>query len=231
MVTQARLLRPARLLILGPPGSGKGTQTDRLVKQFRIPALSSGDILRRQIDDKTSIGNLASGIIRSGELLPDAVMTSLITSELEALQWLSSTSTFLLDGFPRTQSQAEQLDHRLDRSGAALNLVVQLKVPVNVILNRIANRLVHVKSGRVYNLTYNPPKIAGIDDVTGEPLVRRPDDDPQVFKRRLDEYASQTEPLVKYYKSKPGNVLWSVAGDSSNVIFPKLQHEILARFG
>ncbi|KAK9447322.1 adenylate kinase-domain-containing protein [Limtongia smithiae] len=225
-----KLARPARMLLLGPPGAGKGTQTSRLLKKFDIPALSSGDILRQQIAEKTDVGKTAADIIKQGKLLPDTVMTAVISAELATRHWLAATKTWLLDGFPRTQPQAELLDGILHPSLAGLNFVVELQVPFEVILDRIANRLVHVPSGRVYNLTYNPPKVPGVDDVTGEPLTRRPDDDPEIFRTRLEEYQKLTTPLIEHYR-KQGDLVWSVAGDTSDIIYPQLEKEVIRRFG
>ncbi|KAK9324231.1 adenylate kinase-domain-containing protein [Lipomyces orientalis] len=228
----SRLLRPARVLLLGPPGSGKGTQTERLLKRFDIPGISSGDILRRHIKEGTEIGMLASSISKQGRLVPDDIMTKVVASELGRRHWLSPANSWLLDGFPRTRGQAEMLDSReLAPALAGLNFVVELVVPEHAILDRIANRLVHVPSGRLYNLTYNPPKVAGRDDVTGEPLTRRADDDPAVFRNRLDEYRASTQPLVEYYRNKAAGVVWSVAGETSDVIFAQLEREVVRRFG
>ncbi|KAK9237636.1 adenylate kinase-domain-containing protein [Lipomyces kononenkoae] len=227
-----RLSRPARVLLLGPPGSGKGTQTERLLKRFAIPGISSGDILRRHIRDGTEIGVLASSITSQGKLLPDNLMTKVVASELGRRRWLSPSMSWLLDGFPRTEAQANMLDAKeLEPAHAGLNFVVELKVPEDVMVERIANRLVHVPSGRVYNLTYNPPKVPGHDDITGEPLTRRPDDDPEVFRKRIKEYRASTEPLLEYYSKTTTNVLWSVAGETSDAIFERLETEVVRRFG
>ncbi|KAK9467692.1 adenylate kinase-domain-containing protein [Lipomyces arxii] len=227
----SKLLRPARVLLLGPPGSGKGTQTARLQNKFDLCGISSGDILRQHINNGTEIGQMASSIIKTGKLVPDDVMIKIISAELALRNWLSPTKSWLLDGFPRTRVQAEKLDEaELRPADARLNFVVELKVPTAVILDRIANRLVHAQSGRVYNLTYNPPKVSGVDDFTGEPLTRRPDDDPDIFAKRIEEYERLTEPLVDYYK-KADNVLWSVAGDTSDVIYAQLEKEVVKRFG
>ncbi|KAK9462240.1 adenylate kinase-domain-containing protein [Lipomyces oligophaga] len=230
------LVRPARILLLGPPGSGKGTQTARLLDRFGMPAISSGDLLRKHIADKTAIGTQATDIMKAGGLLPDSIMTNIIYTELRARSWLSSAFSFLLDGFPRTLPQAQLLDSNiLIPHHATLNFVVKLDVPHEIILDRIANRLVHVPSGRVYNLTYNPPKVPGKDDVTGEPLTRRPDDNPAVFRKRLVEYDSHTEPILEYYSSRTDSnkqsIVWTVAGESSDIIFPQLEQEIIRRFG
>ncbi|KAK9472221.1 adenylate kinase-domain-containing protein [Dipodascopsis tothii] len=223
------LLRPARVLLLGAPGAGKGTQTSRLLKRFDLAALSSGDLLRRNIAEQTALGLKASAIIKQGGLLPDDVMVDVVSSELRALGWLGGDRSWLLDGFPRTRGQAQQLDAVLAATASQLNFVVQLKVPEEVILERIENRFVHVPSGRVYNLTYNPPKEAGKDDVTGEPLSRRPDDDPVTFRKRLAEYKALTEPLLEYYSRQAG-VVFSVEGETSDIIYPQLEAEFVRRF-
>ncbi|KAK7207054.1 adenylate kinase-domain-containing protein [Myxozyma melibiosi] len=228
----SRLLKPARVLLLGPPGCGKGTQTSRLLKRFGISGMSSGDLLRQHIKDKTEIGSLASSIIKQGKLLPDDVMVKIIESELRSRSWLSPSQSWLLDGFPRTEPQASLLDSQiLSPASANLNFIVELQVPHEIILDRIANRLVHVPSGRVYNLTYNPPKVEGKDDVTGEPLSRRPDDDPEIFRQRLVEFDKLTKPLVTYYENANKDAVFEVAGETSDIIFPQLESEMIKRFG
>jgi len=134
------------------------------------------------------------------------------------------SASFLLDGFPRTQGQAERLD-----KGVSMNFVVNIDVPHSVILDRISNRLVHVPSGRIYNLTWNPPKRTGIDDITGESLIRRPDDCPETFKKRLEAFKREANPLLEHY-DKAG-VLWTVRGVTSDEITPLLEREIMRRFG
>ena len=194
-------MRPLRALFLGAPGSGKGTQTSRVLRDFpHLKAISSGDLLRQNIQDETDIGKRAAAIIEKGGLVPDDTIINLISKELGNRNWLNAQSSWLLDGFPRTVTQAPALDGLLDERNAPLNLVVELKVPEEVILDRIENRYVHLPSGRVYNLTFNPPKVPGRDDITGEPLTKRPDDNAEVFKQRLDKYHSATLPLLEYYK-------------------------------
>ncbi|KAK9456715.1 adenylate kinase [Dipodascopsis uninucleata] len=221
------LRRPVRMILYGPPGSGKGTQTGRLQKWLGIEAVSSGDILRNQIASQSDIGKKAKNLIGGGGLVPDDMISELVKAEFSKRGWLRQDKSWLLDGFPRTVGQAKFLDQTLIGQ-SELNFVVELQVPSRVILDRIANRLVHVKSGRIYNLTYNPPKVPGVDDITGEPLERRPDDDPVVFGRRLDQYAKETEPILKYYRER--GLLWSVAGDTSDVIYKQLSHEMAQRF-
>ncbi|KAF3933836.1 hypothetical protein ABW19_dt0200817 [Dactylella cylindrospora] len=163
------LNRAARIIMVGCPGAGKGTQATRLLKAFPdLKSMSSGDILRDNVAKGTEIGKQANSYMVSGGLVPDSLMVKLILSSLPP-----PSSSYILDGFPRTRTQAEAL-----ATSVPVNFVVNLDVPHSVILDRIANRWVHPGSGRVYNLTYSPPKEPGKDDVTGEPLVRRKDDDP-----------------------------------------------------
>lgn len=209
-----------RLLVLGAPGSGKGTQATRLLRQMpAIEALSLGDILRSQIDAGTAVGRQAAGFIKSGQLVPDRTMVALIEGELRCKRWLNAQSSWLLDGFPRTAAQAAALDELLRPHGVPISLVVELDVDQRVILDRIEARWVHLASGRVYNLDYNPPKVAGRDDVTGEPLTKREDDTAAVFQKRLDRYNAEIGPLREFYRGK--GVLTTVAGNTSDVIFPK----------
>uniref|UniRef100_A0A060TC60 GTP:AMP phosphotransferase, mitochondrial n=1 Tax=Blastobotrys adeninivorans TaxID=409370 RepID=A0A060TC60_BLAAD len=216
------ILRPLRGLFLGAPGAGKGTQTSRLLKDFpHIASLSSGDLLRRNIQDHTPIGREVHAIIEKGDLVPDQTMVNLVTGELEANHWLNDRSSWILDGFPRTVAQAPPLDEVLQKHNALLNVVVQLKVPEEVILDRIENRFVHLPSGRVYNLTFNPPKVPGKDDVTGEPLSKRPDDRADVFQQRINKYHQLTLPLLEYYDKQ--GILHAVEGETSDIIYPKLK--------
>jgi nucleoside-triphosphate--adenylate kinase len=181
-----------RLIILGAPGSGKGTISSRLVKEFRLNHLSSGDLLRSNIERKTEIGKEAKDYVASGKLLPDDFITKLVIKELRLLV----NSSWLLDGFPRTLSQAKSLDD----NKFTVDRVINLNVPFDEIINRLKHRWVHPPSGRVYNLEFNPPKVAMKDDVTGDPLIQRPDDREDVVLARLKVYEKQTQPIVDYYK-------------------------------
>ncbi|SCU90417.1 LADA_0F03928g1_1 [Lachancea dasiensis] len=214
-------MNPIRLLLLGAPGSGKGTQTSRLLASFQhLESVSSGDLLRQQIQRKTELGRIAAAYISDGRLLPDAFVTELVHNELSTKGWLSPKSSWLLDGFPRTVTQAKSLRSKLTPHKASLNMVVELDVPESVILDRIENRYVHVPSGRIYNLTYNPPKVDGLDDLTGEPLTKRPDDTAEVFGKRLDSYRQTVTPLKKFYADI--GILHKVSGETSDIIFPQL---------
>lgn len=224
------LVKPLRLLLLGAPGSGKGTQTSRLLKKIpELQSISSGDLLRQEVKNNSEIGSVASKYISQGKLLPDELVTNVVVTHLAQSGWLSPRATWLLDGFPRTSTQAEILDKDLQNYDAELNLVVELDVPENVILERIENRYVHIPSGRVYNLEYNPPKVPGKDDVTGEPLTKRSDDTAEVFGKRLQEYKSTMAPLKQYYVNN--GILQTVSGETSDIIFPKLYDLIKQKFG
>ncbi|KAJ1816112.1 Adenylate kinase 2 [Coemansia sp. RSA 2598] len=211
------------MLILGAPGAGKGTQSSRIRKSFGIAAISSGDVLRRNIAEQTPAGIRAKESVARGELVSDNIIVELIRAELNTIG-----GSWLLDGFPRNIAQAQALDAMLGAASQPLNAVVNLVVPEDVILSRIIERYVHVPSGRVYNLSYNPPRVPGVDDVTGEPLEHRPDDNPESFKRRLQQYHALTEPLLEYYDKS--SILTSFAGSTSDIIYPQLYRFLDERF-
>lgn len=167
------------MIMLGAPGSGKGTLTARLLAAHsgRLTALASGDLLRSEMAANSEIGQRAKQAIADGRLLDDDSMISIIVAEMQRRNWVNSQQSWLLDGFPRTLEQARRLDSVLTASGP-INLVVQLMVPEEAIVKRLCDRWIHEASGRVYNTSYNPPKHPGRDDVTGERLVRRADDEP-----------------------------------------------------
>nr|XP_057912199.1 GTP:AMP phosphotransferase AK3, mitochondrial [Doryrhamphus excisus] len=206
------LQRLFRAVIMGPPGSGKGTVSGRITKTFGLEHISSGDILRRNINAKTELGLLMKASIDQGQLVPDHVISRLILRDLKAIP----QSSWLLDGFPRTVNQAEALDdaYRVDT-------VINLNVPFHTIKERLTSRWTHLPSGRVYNVDFNPPKEPGRDDVTGEPLVQRDDDTPETVTRRLKAYETQTEPVLEYYRSK--GVLETFSGTETNKIWPHVE--------
>ncbi|ORX52731.1 adenylate kinase [Hesseltinella vesiculosa] len=216
-------IQPLRLLLLGSPGSGKGTQSERLQKHFGVLHVSSGDLLRQNIQEKTPIGKQAASYMTKGQLVPDPILISLIDQELNQV----ATPHWLLDGFPRTLPQAKALDDTLTRMMQPLNIVINLEVPEQVILERIMDRWVHIPSGRVYNLSYNPPQVAGRDDETGEPLSRRPDDCPEVFRVRMQQYKQMVTPLLDYYR----DIAITIKGNTSDEIYPKIEREIVNRLG
>ncbi|KAF7728168.1 hypothetical protein EC973_006562 [Apophysomyces ossiformis] len=204
-------------------GSGKGTQSERLKKNFGVAHLSSGDMLRKNINDRTSVGQKAAEYVSGGRLVPDEVLLTLIDHELSQ----TGNPNWLLDGFPRTITQAQALDELLDKSMQPLNLVINLEVPEDVILSRIMDRWVHIPSGRVYNLSYNPPQVPGRDDITGESLSKRPDDCPDVFRVRLQQHKAMTLPLLDHY----GHLAVTLRGNTSDEIYPQIESEIVNRLG
>lgn len=183
-----------RIILLGAPGAGKGTQAQFLTKQFSIPQISTGDMLRVAIKAGTEMGKMAKEFMDAGKLVTDEIIIGLVK---ERIAEDDCEKGFLLDGFPRTIAQAEAL---VD-ADIAIDAVIEIDVPDSEIVNRMGGRRVHPGSGRTYHLTYNPPKIAGKDDKTGEDLIQRDDDHPEVVLNRLKIYHEQTAPLVSYYKN------------------------------
>ncbi|SMN21672.1 similar to Saccharomyces cerevisiae YER170W ADK2 Mitochondrial adenylate kinase, catalyzes the reversible synthesis of GTP and AMP from GDP and ADP [Maudiozyma saulgeensis] len=212
-----------RLLLLGAPGSGKGTITKKLKNVVpNLQSIASGDLLRREIQEKTSLGQIASKYISQGKLIPDDLIISLVANHIGTLSHSTATPTtsWLLDGFPRTLRQAIALDNILKPRHQNLTKVIELKVPESAILGRIETRYVHIPSGRIYNLSYNPPKVPGFDDVTGEPLVKRSDDNEETIVKRLKDYNNMVKPLRQFYKDE--GILTTVHGDTSDFIFPQV---------
>ncbi|KAK6214085.1 hypothetical protein LQW54_004687 [Pestalotiopsis sp. IQ-011] len=269
-----RLRKAARVILVGAPGVGKGTQSERLLDRFpQLTAISSGDLLRNNVKNRTPLGIKVESTMKTGGLVPDDMILRLITNELGQRGWLSGgranvmtlassgisatgaaeayedldpfisaidrnpaagaslsahasedpTASFLLDGFPRTAPQAEKLDDIVP-----INWAVSIKTPFDVIMQRISSRWVHEPSGRVYNTTFHAPKVHGVDDVTGEPLVQRSDDNEDVYRARFKKFKETSEPLLEHYAKK--GVLWEVEGMSSDEISPKLYAEFERRF-
>lgn len=183
-----------RLMLLGGPGAGKGTQALRLSKHFDIPQISTGDMLRQAIAAGTELGLSAKKIMDAGQLVSDDLIIGLVK---ERLQLPDCQKGFLLDGFPRTLPQAEALK----KSGIKLDYVLEIAVDDDEIVKRISGRRTHPASGRVYHIEYRPPQKDGIDDETGEPLILRDDDREEIIRKRLEVYHHQTEPLIGYYKT------------------------------
>jgi len=180
-------------LIMGPPGGGKGTISKKLIKDFGFHHISTGDILRGQVRAGSALGQKAKGYMDAGKLVPDDVIIDMVLNELKAVK----AEHWLLDGFPRTSVQAESLGKHLN-----VDLAVNLAVPNEDIVKRISSRWVHAASGRTYAYDYNPPKVEGVDDETGEPLTQRDDDKPDSVRERLEGYDEQTLPLLSYYKAQ-----------------------------
>jgi adenylate kinase len=269
-----RLRRAARLILIGAPGVGKGTQSARLLQRYpQLSAISSGDLIRDNIRNKTPLGNQVEALVKQGALVPDGMILRLIRNSLTTQGWLipadgmkpynlnysSSVETefesspekdaysnnwvtmppdfdleyrysehpdasFILDGFPRNAAQAEQLETMVP-----VNMAIHVHTPTDIIMERIGNRWTHPASGRTYNMTFNAPKITGQDDITGEPLVQRDDDKPEVWLDRLKTFEENSRCLLEYYAKR--GVLWKVEGKSSDEITPKIFHEFEKRFG
>ena len=183
-----------RLMLLGGPGAGKGTQALRLIERYKIPQISTGDMLRAAIAQGSSLGLSAKKIMESGGLVSDDIIIGLVK---ERLKKADCKNGFLFDGFPRTLVQADALK----QAGIYLDHVIEIKVDDDEIIQRISGRRIHQPSGRVYHIVNHPPKVTGQDDVTGEPLIQREDDKEETVRKRLEVYHSQTAPLISYYKN------------------------------
>lgn len=183
-----------RIILLGAPGAGKGTQAKYIMDKFGIPQISTGDMLRAAVKAGSELGLKAKGIMASGGLVSDDIIIALVK---ERITLDDCKNGFLFDGFPRTIPQAESL---VD-AGIVIDDVVEIHVDDEVIVSRLSGRRVHANSGRIYHVTYSPPKQEGIDDETGESLIQRDDDKEQTVRRRLDIYHEQTEPLVEFYQN------------------------------
>ena len=182
-----------RIIMLGAPGAGKGTQAQFITERFDIPQISTGDMLRAAVKEESELGLKVKEVMASGGLVSDDIIIALIE---ERIQQPDCVNGFLLDGFPRTIPQAEALKEQ----GIAIDYVVEIAVDDEEIVNRLAGRRVHEGSGRVYHVKYNPPREEGKDDETGEPLIQREDDREETVRRRLKTYHDQTAPLVGYYQ-------------------------------
>lgn len=181
-----------RLILLGAPGAGKGTQATFICQKFGIPQISTGDMLRAAVKAGTPLGIEAKTVMASGALVSDDLIINLVK---ERIAQSDCAQGFLFDGFPRTIPQADAMK----AAGVKLDYVLEIDVPFEAIIERMSGRRSHVASGRTYHLSYNPPKVAGKDDITGEPLIQRDDDKEETVRKRLDVYSAQTRPLVAYY--------------------------------
>ncbi len=191
-----------RIILLGAPGAGKGTQATFIKEKFNIPQISTGDMLRAAVKASTPLGLEAKGHMDSGGLVPDAVIIGLVS---ERIKEADCANGFLFDGFPRTIPQADAMK----AAGVMIDYVVEIDVPDSAIIERMSGRRSHPASGRTYHVKFNPPKVAGKDDITGEDLVQREDDKEETVKKRLEVYHSQTKPLVDYYAN------WAKSGAAS----------------
>ena len=198
------------IILLGPPGCGKGTQAQKLIRDFGFVQLSTGDMLRAAISKGTEIGMQAKSIIDKGELVSDEIVIEIVRDRIFSTEYEYG---YMLDGFPRTLVQAEKLDQILSDRNQKIDVVFRLCVPDDMAIRRIAGRRFHITSGRSYNIDFNPPKLEGRDDITGEKLVQREDDKEEIVQSRLNTYHEQTEPLVRYYQTQ--GILKAIDGTGS----------------
>jgi adenylate kinase len=187
------------LILLGPPGAGKGTQAQRLVSRFGIPQLSTGDILRKAVADNTALGRQAKELMDAGKLVPDEIVNGVVD---EALRKPNASNGFLFDGFPRTVQQATALDEMLSRREQKIDFVVSLEVPAETVVERLSGRATCPKCQTPYHMKDHPPKTPGVCDKDGTPLAVRPDDAPDRVRQRLQEYEKKTSLLTGYYKKR-----------------------------
>jgi adenylate kinase len=210
-----------RLILLGPPGAGKGTQAAFICRQFSIPQVSTGDMLRAAVKAGTPLGIAAKKVMDSGALVGDDIIIGLVK---ERIAQPDCANGFLFDGFPRTIPQAQAMRD----AAVPLDVVLEIDVPDSAIIERMSGRRVHLASGRTYHVKHNPPRVEGRDDVSGEPLIQRDDDQEATVRKRLEVYQSQTRPLVDYYAT------WADSGDTGAPRYRKISgtgsvEEITAR--
>jgi adenylate kinase len=198
-----------RLILLGPPGAGKGTQATTICQHYGIPQISTGDMLRAAVKAGTPLGLAAKKVMDAGALVSDDIIIGLVK---ERIAQPDCANGFLFDGFPRTIPQAEAMK----TAGVKLEAVLEIDVPDAAIVERMSGRRTHPASGRTYHVKYNPPKVADRDDVTGEPLIQREDDKEDTVRKRLEVYQNQTRPLVAYYSA------WAQSGDASAPRYRKI---------
>ncbi len=187
------------LVLLGPPGAGKGTQADRLVKDFGLPYLSTGIILREAVAEESELGREAKGYMDNGELVPDDLISRAVAKRFESGE---TDEGFLLDGFPRTVGQAEVLDELLEDQGRELTAVLLIDAPDDEVVRRLSGRRTCAKGNHVYHVEFDPPKHEGVCDQDGSRLIQRDDDKPETVRKRLSVYHDQTEPLIDWYEEK-----------------------------
>ena len=187
------------LILMGPPGAGKGTQAERLVDDFDLPYYATGDILRQAVQEETELGKKVKEYMERGDLVPDELMIGVI---MERFDTPEAEDGFILDGFPRTVGQAEALDEALDRRGRSLTAALLIDAPAEEVIRRLSGRRICVKNGHVYHVENDPPKNEGVCDQDGSRLIQRDDDKPETIKRRLSVYREQTEPLIDWYDQR-----------------------------
>jgi len=188
-----------RIVFIGPPGSGKGTQSNKIKETWCVCHLATGDMLRSAVQAQTPIGLRAKAIMDKGELVSDDIMVDLIKDSIKKPECKKG---FILDGFPRTLNQAQKLDSMLSESRLKLDRAFEFSIEDQRLIRRVTGRRVHPASGRTYHIEFSPPKFMGKDDVTGEPLIQRSDDNEAILRKRLDAYRKSTSPVLTYYKEK-----------------------------
>lgn len=198
------------LVLLGPPGSGKGTQGERLNEDLRLPYYATGDILRAAVRDETELGREAKEYMDRGDLVPDDVIVGVIAERIDSSEALDG---FILDGFPRTTPQAEALDAKLAELGRAVSAVLLIDVSDDEVVRRLGGRRTCEAGGHVFHVEFEPPKQEGVCDIDGSPLIVRDDDKPEVIRKRLQTYHEKTEPLVSYYDDR--SVLRRIEGEAA----------------
>jgi adenylate kinase len=211
------------LVLLGPPGSGKGTQGERLQDDFRLPYWATGDILRLAVKEGTEVGKKAKEYMDAGDLVPDQVIIDVIAERLTTDE---SGDGFILDGFPRTTPQAEALDAKMQELGRSLTAAILIDVGEEEVIRRLGGRRTCKENGHVFHVEFDPPKVEGVCDVCGGELIVRDDDKPEVIKKRLKTYAEKTQPLVGYYEEM--GILHKVNGDKPPEAVEENIHALLA---
>lgn len=208
-----------RAVLLGPPGSGKGTQSPRLKTEYSVCHLATGDLLRAEIGSGSPLGGDIKGVIDQGKLVSDELVLRMVSDNLDKPECKHG---FLLDGFPRTIGQAEKLDTMLEERKEPLNSVVEFAIDDSLLVRRITGRWFHLASGRSYHEEFHPPRVPGVDDITGEALVKRNDDNAEVLVKRLEQYHNLTAPLVDYYKRR-GLHHRVDASQAANTVFAEIR--------
>ena len=212
-----------KIILLGPPGAGKGTQADLICSYLNIPKISTGDMLREAIASESELGKKVAGVLNSGALVSDEIIGSII---VERIQKEDCRNGFLFDGVPRTIGQATMLEDM----NVSFSHVIEIQVDDEVIINRMSGRRFHIASGRSYHIDFNPPKNNGFDDITGEELVQREDDKPETVSKRLDVYHEETKPLSEFYSDKTSSnqLTYSAVNGSGTVnsVFESIKSNI-----
>jgi len=211
------------LILLGPPGSGKGTQANRILSDFCFCQLSTGDLLRDAVKNKTESGLKAKEMMDKGQLVSDQIVNDILISAIRSPQCVRG---IIFDGYPRNSDQAENLGNLLKKEGRLLDSVIELKVNEEELYERVEGRRIHPSSGRSYHVKFNPPKTKDVDDITGEPLIHRDDDKKEVLKARIDVYNQKTEPVAQYYSNK--KILKTVnAMDSIDNVYSNIKNNLI----